>query len=90
MKEEVKKVIGETDVEGYKANYCVIKAEEGYGVGISEVSPENVTRGDYVRDIFSTEKEAERFAGIMARNGVLSDSLRDILRDYFAEKVLSA
>ena len=100
MKDCIGKLLREAEFEGFFASYYVMPGGEtpadggnpvcgnGFGVGISEISPENVTREDFVCGIFPAESEAIKFAEIMADNGVLSDSLRDILRDYFAEKVM--
>ena len=75
-------------VENFEVEYFVTK-NDVFGVGIRETAPGGIIIEDSVSDIFPTQTTAEEFAEILANHTVLPVSLRDILKDYFIEKLLA-
>ena len=83
-----KKVYQRTEeVEGLNVEYFVVNGSESYGIGICEISGDDTIDQDIVCDVFPTQSIAEDFAATLANHKVLAISLRDIVRDYFVEKI---
>ena len=86
---KVERVYSKTEVvEGLEVEYFVTKGDL-FGIGINETGYDGKVTEDVVYDIFLTQTSAEEFVDMLANHTVLSDSLRDILKDYFVEKMLA-
>ena len=85
---EKKKVYQRTEeVEDLSVEYFVVNGSGSYGVGICEILSDGTQVEDVVRDVFPTLALAEEFAATLANHTVLTVSLRDIVRDYFVERI---
>jgi len=78
-------------VENLSVEYFVVAKEDGgaFGVGICETQNNEKVYEDVVYDIFSTQSDAEECAVMLANHTVLAVTLRDVLCNYFVEKLLA-
>ena len=79
-------LLADLEFDEFKVKYYVLKAV-GFGIGIKQTAPTGEISEDFVYDIFGVYEEAKAFTKLMADNYVLSESLREILSDYFEEKI---
>ena len=78
-------------VEDLSVEYFSVKQESGgaFGVGICETQQGEKVYEDVVHNVFSTQTDAEECVIMLANHTVLAVTLRDVLCNYFVEKLLA-